>query len=45
MMLKLCQDYGFECDCLDGIKNITLKKLREHFVEEYGIDYTIKAIT
>ena len=45
MTLKLCQDYGFECDCLDGAKNIRLKKLREHFAEEYGIDYTIKAIT
>ena len=45
MTLKLCQDYGFECDCLDGAKNIRLKKLREHFAEEYGTDYTIKAIT
>lgn len=47
MTLKLrCDDYGFECDfVLDGIKNIALlKKLREHFEEEHGIDYTTEAI-
>jgi len=31
--------------CLDGAKNIRLKKLREHFAEEHKIDYTINAIT
>jgi|CXWL01.1.fsa_nt_gi hypothetical protein len=41
MMLKLCQDYGFECDWLDGIKNITLKKPREYFAGEHKIDDTI----
>lgn len=45
MTLILCQDYGFECDCLDGTKNIRLKKLREYFTEEHKIDYTIKVIT
>ena len=48
MMLKLrCQDYGFECNfVLDGEKNTALlEKLREHFEEEHGIDYTREAIT
>lgn len=48
MTLKLrCQDYGFECDfVLDGKKSVALlEKLREHFEEEHGIDYTREAIT
>jgi len=48
MTLKLeCQDYGFECDfVLNGAKNTTLlEKLRVHFAEEHGIEYTIEAIT
>ena len=48
MTLKLqCQDYGFECNfVLDGAKNIALlEKLRIHFAEEHGIEYTIEAIT
>lgn len=48
MTLKLrCEDYGFECDfVLEGAKNIgLLEKLREHFAEEHGIDYTTEAIT
>ena len=48
MTLKLrCKDYGFECDfVLDGAKNIALlEKLREHFAEEHGIDYTREVIT
>jgi predicted small metal-binding protein len=48
MTLKLrCQDYGFECDfVLDGAKNFALlEKLREHFSEEHGIEYTSEAIT
>ena len=48
MTLKLrCQDYGFQCDfILEGEKNVTLlEKLREHFEEEHGIDYTREAIT
>ena len=44
MTLKLCQDYRFECDWLDGVKNITLKKPREYFAGEHKIDDTIKAI-
>ena len=48
MTLKLqCQDYGFECDfVLNGAKNIALlEKLRMHFAEEHGIEYTTEAIT
>jgi len=48
MTLKLrCEDYGFECDfVLEGEKNTRLlEKLREHFEEEHGIDYTAEAIT
>ena len=48
MNLKLgCKDYGFECEfTLDEEKSIELiKKLRDHFEEEHGIDYTIEAVT
>lgn len=47
-MLKLqCQEYGFECDfVLEGTKNIAmLEKLKEHFAEAHGIEYTREAIT
>ncbi len=48
MNLKLrCEDYGFECEfVLDEEKSMEeLKKLRAHFEEEHGIDYTIEAVT
>ena len=48
MNLKLrCEDYGFECEfVLDEEKSMEeLKKLRDHFEEEHGIDYTIEAVT
>ncbi len=48
MTLKLrCDDYGFECEfILDGEKTVGLiGKLRNHFEEEHGIDYTIEAVT
>ncbi len=48
MNLKLrCEDYGFECEfVLDEEKSIVeLKKFRDHFEEEHGIDYTIEAVT
>ncbi len=48
MNLKLrCEDYGFECEfVLDEEKSLVeLKKLRDHFEEEHGIDYTIEAVT
>ena len=47
MTLKLrCEDYGFECDfVLDEEKSIEqLEKLRNHFEEEHGIDYTVEAV-
>ena len=42
-----CEDYGFECEfVLDEEKSMEeLKKLRDHFEEEHGIDYTIEAVT
>ncbi len=38
---------GFECEfTLDEEKTIGLIKiLRDHFEEEYGIDYTVEAVT
>ena len=48
MTLKLrCEDYGFECDyVLDEEKTVGLiQKLRNHFDEEHGIDYTVEAVT
>ena len=48
MTLKLrCEDYGFECEfSLNEEKSIEqLQKLRNHFEEEHGIDYTIEAVT
>jgi len=43
----MCKDYGFECEfALDEEKTIGLiKKLRDHFEEDHGIDYTIEAVT
>jgi len=43
----MCKDYGFECEfSLDEEKTIQLiKKLRDHFEEEHGIDYTVEAVT
>ncbi len=48
MTLKLrCEDYGFECEfILDEEKSVEqLEKLRNHFEEEHGIDYSIEAVT
>ena len=48
MALKLrCVDYGFECEfSLEEEKSIAqLQKLRDHFEDEHGIDYTIEAVT
>jgi len=48
MTLKLsCEDYGFECKFeINEEKSIALiKKLRDHFEEEHGIDYTMEAVT
>ena len=48
MNLQLrCEDYGFECEyALDEENTIGLiKKLRDHFEEEHGIDYTVEVVT
>ena len=48
MNLKLrCEDYGFECEfTLDEENSLALiKKLRDHFEEDHGIDYTIEVVT
>ncbi|MFY9301184.1 MAG: DUF1059 domain-containing protein [Candidatus Nitrosotenuis sp.] len=47
MTIRLaCSDYGFECGfVLDGNKSISLiRKLRDHFEAEHGIDYSIEAV-
>jgi predicted small metal-binding protein len=48
MTIKLrCQDYGFDCDfILEGPRTTkSLEKLRNHFEEKHGIDYTTEVIT
>ncbi len=47
MTIKLvCSDYGFECGfVLEGKKSLSLiKKLRDHFEQEHGIDYSVDAV-
>ncbi len=47
MAFKLtCCDYGFECDFeIHGDKSISMiKKLKDHFETEHGIDYSVDAI-
>jgi predicted small metal-binding protein len=47
MTFKLtCSDYGFECGfVLEGNKSLSMiKKLRDHFEHEHGIDYSVDAI-
>ena len=47
MTIKLeCSEYGFECDyVLEGAKSVsTLEKLREHFEEEHGIEYSAEFV-
>ena len=48
MSIKIrCSDYGYECDlALDEELTVSLiEKLRNHFEEEHGLDYTIEAVT
>ena len=48
MSIKIrCSDYGYECDlALDEELTVGLiEKLRNHFEEEHGLDYTIEAVT
>jgi predicted small metal-binding protein len=47
MTFKLiCSDYGFECGfILSGEKSLSMiKKLRDHFEKEHGIDYSVDAV-
>ena len=47
MTLNLrCADYGFECDysLRAETSRATVEKLRRHFDEEHGIDYSVEAI-
>lgn len=47
MTIKLaCCDYGFECEfVIEGNKSLSLiKKLRDHFENEHGIDYSVDAV-
>ena len=48
MSIKIrCSDYGYECNlALDEELTVGLiEKLRNHFEEEHGLDYTIEAVT
>ena len=48
MTIKLrCNDYGYECEFVIN-EELTLgliEKLREHFEDKHGIDFTIEAVT
>ncbi|HJJ21279.1 MAG: DUF1059 domain-containing protein [Candidatus Nitrosopumilus limneticus] len=48
MTIKLrCGDYGYECEFVIN-EELTLgliEKLREHFEDKHGIDFTIEAVT
>ncbi|WP_100181902.1 DUF1059 domain-containing protein [Candidatus Nitrosotenuis aquarius] len=47
MTFKLtCSDYGFECGfTISGEKSLSMiKKLRDHFENEHGIDYSVDAV-
>lgn len=48
MTIKLrCCDYGYECEFVIN-EELTLgliEKLREHFEDKHGIDFTIEAVT
>jgi predicted small metal-binding protein len=42
----VCRDYGFECGFeIQGSKSLSMvKKLRDHFENEHGIDYSVDFI-
>lgn len=47
MAIKLaCGDYGFECSFeLEGENSLSLiEKLRDHFEQEHGIEYSVDAV-
>ena len=48
MSIKLrCSYYGYECELLldEELTMSLIEKLRDHFEEEHGLDYTIEAVT
>ena len=48
MLLKFrCGDYGYECDFSleEELTTALIEKIRDHFEEEHGLDYTIEAVT
>ena len=48
MSIKLrCADYGYECELIldEELTTGLIEKLRDHFEEEHGLDYTIEAVT
>ena len=48
MSIKIrCSDYGYECDQIfdEELTMGLIGKLRNHFEEEHGLDYTIEAVT
>ena len=48
MSIKLrCSDYGYECNLVldEELTMSLIDKLRDHFEEEHGLDYTIEAVT
>ena len=48
MSIKIrCNDYGYECDQIfdEELTMDLIGKLRNHFEEEHGLDYTIEAVT
>lgn len=48
MSIKLrCSDYGYECELVldEELTMSMIEKLRDHFEEVHGLDYTIEAVT
>ena len=48
MSIKLrCADYGYECELIldEELTAGLIEKLRDHFEEEHGLDYTIEVVT
>jgi predicted small metal-binding protein len=48
LSIKLrCADYGYECELIldEELTTGLIEKLRDHFEEEHGLDYTIEAVT
>lgn len=42
-----CSDYGYECELVldEELTMSMIEKLRDHFEEVHGLDYTIEAVT